>query len=266
MASKGGPGIVTDRLVVCYDFGKDTESYFQDYRHGYSGQSVTNLASDKFHNLTASNAMTGGHGFTSSADHQFSYSESLAGGCLIYPDGGECRVRIGDGINDDYCNGLLEGVTFEAAFKTLHITASQEPAIMGTGGGGSYIRMMSDTRILWYMNGAHNNASVYIYTPGHGTGTNTYATHSAQFNHYTFTYDSASKMRRAYYNGINHYSDDSTDVGLPQTTQYRDVGLYASNINYAFKGAYAFFRVYGKALSNEEVQQNFQATRNRLDL
>ena len=266
MPSKGGPGIVTDRLVVCYDFGKDAESYFQDYRHGYTGQSVTNLATDKFHNLTASTAMTGGMGITSSANFQFSYSESLAGGCLIFPDGGNNMIRIGNSINSDYCNGLLEGVTFEAAFKTLHITASQQPAIMGNNVGGSYIRHMSDTRILWHMHGAHNNASSYIYTPGHGTGINTYATHSAQFNHYTFTYDSASKMRRAYYNGINHFSNDSIDVGLPQPTQYRDVGNYANNIHYSFKGAYAFFRVYGKALSNEEVQQNFNATRNRLGL
>ena len=73
-------------------------------------------------------------------------------------------------------------------------------------------------------------------------------------------------MRKAYYNGTNHYSDDSVDIGLPLQTGFRDIGIYASNIHYAFKGAYAFFRVYGKALSNEEVQQNFNATRNRLGL
>lgn len=120
-----------------------------------------------------------------------------------------------------------------------------------------------------YSNFYNSNGVFYFRTIGLSPQdlTFTAATHivGGQWNHIVCTVGGG--VKTVYINGIQRYQQTGVTGTMPtgQTNQY--VGKYGNaGNNYPFNGQIAISRVYNRALTAQEVQQNFQATKGRYGL
>ena len=79
------------------------------------------------------------------------------------------------------------------------------------------------------------------------------------WNHYVLVYDTVNNLKRVYLNGIlssSHGTNGNMVLG-----DFR-IGV-ATNLNAYYRGNISNFRVYNRALTASEIQQNFNALRGR---
>jgi hypothetical protein len=117
-----------------------------------------------------------------------------------------------------------------------------------------------------YSNFFNSDGTFYFRTKGLSTEDLTFASGSYitanRWNHIVCTYGSGTKI--VYVNGVAIAQQTGLTGNIPtgQTNQY--VGKYGSASNqYPFSGSIAVSKVYNRALSISEVQQNFNALRGR---
>ena len=82
------------------------------------------------------------------------------------------------------------------------------------------------------------------------------------WNHYVLVYDTVNNLKRVYLNNIlssSHATNGNMVLG-----DFR-IGV-ATNLNQYYRGNISNFKVYNKALTAQEVQQNFNATRSRYSI
>ena len=224
-----GANTITDGLVLALD-AANTKSY------PGSGTTWSDLS---------------GNGNNGSLVNGPTYDSSYQG-TIVY-DGTDDSVSI-----PDWMANITEGFTIQSiAMPTTY--SGIQPALWGIyNAGGTYCRWSSNTSILVYLNGSGSTNLV--------ASINT-ANNLDKFWDFTLTYDSGSTTTRAYINGLQVYSNTTTNVVLPLATRVTGVGRYATTGNiYGFKGNYAVFKAYNRALSAAEVEQNYNATKSRFNL
>ena len=82
------------------------------------------------------------------------------------------------------------------------------------------------------------------------------------WNHYVLVYDTVNNLKRVYLNNIlssSHATNGNMVLG-----DFR-IGV-ATNLNAYYRGNISNFKVYNKALTAQEIQQNFNATRSRYSI
>jgi hypothetical protein len=82
------------------------------------------------------------------------------------------------------------------------------------------------------------------------------------WNHYVLVYDTVNNLKRVYLNNIlssSHATNGNMVLG-----DFR-IGV-ATNLNQYYRGNISNFKVYNRALTAQEIQQNFNATRSRFSV
>ena len=98
------------------------------------------------------------------------------------------------------------------------------------------------------------------------TGGSTNVRASLGWHHFALTFDGSTSI--LYLDGENVYSRSDTNDALGSTWNWVGVGQWANSSNYGganghTQGKLGYLSLYGKALSDQEVKQNFEALRGR---
>lgn len=114
---------------------------------------------------------------------------------------------------------------------------------------------------------AYLNSSGYnVYMHGGGVGTTTSLTQN-QYNHLVAVYNSGTIQ--IYVNGVAGTMTGTTTGYNISNNSTNNSNLYLGcyrNLSYNLYGDMPIFKVYNRALSQQEVQQNFRAYKNRFDI
>jgi hypothetical protein len=226
----GAPPIVTNGLVLALDAG-NTKSYVSGSTTWFDISGNNN-----------SGSLVNGPTFS-----------NQNGGCIVF-----------DGVNDyvtSTSNINITGSSPRTFECWVYVSQSIDRNVMG--GGTETNGTMFDT-IIWSQGG-------YLRVIGHyyGGGFDTTSTlpsrntiNLSQWNHIVHIYDGT--VCSLYTNGI--FSNSST---LPLTTGNNTVKLGRGNFSggyNSFPGRGGIFRVYNRALSQQEITQNYNATKTRFGL
>ena len=217
--------IVTDGLVLCLDAG-NTKSY------PGSGSSWIDLTS---------NGNTG----------------TLTNGPTFSRDGGGSIVFA----TDDYVllpNGLLSGTGNFTVNQWIKWTSGTYGALFGNYPIGN-LQVAYGTNLIYVYLGSTSGTSCYL-------GTSPFSTTLPQFttNPVMVTAQRSSNTLLLYLNGVLQKTGSTTDSVGTSSSQFR-IGTNTNNtgIIEAFNGHIYSTQVYNRALSDQEILQNYNATKNR---
>lgn len=170
-----------------------------------------------------------------------------------------------DGVND-YCSVSNQSFnssgdssfTIEIAFKRNTATPGNADSLYEIGIGGS-----TDARIyFWFDNNSNGQMSINYYA---GSGYDRYITLSSQtldtnFHHAVQIVDKSINQMTGYWDGVNKGSGSILAGSYTSDTIFNICG-----INYC-DASVAFIKIYNRALSADEVLQNFNAQKSRFGL
>jgi len=224
-----GPNIVTDGLVLHLD-AANTKSY------PGSGNTWSDLSGNG-----NDGTLVNGVGYDSSNLDSLSF------------DGVNDRVSLGTG-NTVF---PLHQISYEFIFKSLGTvpTTGTSPSLMGLTYG---VRLfVQSTRLL----AGFDSMSSFDYLST--SGTNNYR--DGKWYYVAVTHDGSNF--KIYVNGTLSNSRTSTWTGTTRwPTNSFNLGRDNNNSNYFFYGNIATFKLYNKALTPQEIQQNYNATKSRFNL
>jgi len=225
----GGPGVVLDGLVLNLD-AANTKSYI-------SGSTTWIDISRGGNNGTLTNGPTFNTG---------------SGGSIVF-DGVDDSVVSTNTIN-------LSGSNARTLECWIFLTANQSKNIMGYGGSAN--GQLFDT-ILWFTSGFQRVVGHY-----YGSGFDTIATLPARntinlnaWNQVVHTYSGT--VASLWTNGI---LSNSLTVNINTTNTVFSVGAGSFSGYNFFNGRTANFKAYNRALTAQEVLQNYNATKGRFGL
>jgi hypothetical protein len=115
----------------------------------------------------------------------------------------------------------------------------------------------SSNNAIYYRTYGLSNRDLIINSTSAGVVNN-------QWNYVVATYDGSTK--RIYVNGIQRTSSSATGTVTQNTTGRAYIGIYGNFGGYFFNGNIASTKIYNRALTAAEVQQNYNATRSRYGL
>jgi len=230
MAFNYSPKIVTDGLVLYLD-AANSKSYV-------SGSTTWNDISRSGINGTLVNGPT----FTGSN-----------GGAIVF-DGSNDSVNL----NNNFSGSTENNVTVEAL---VWLNVSQNTKIFTA----NYTQINNPTGFGLGISDSNNNI-VKWFTGNLGTTNTIFSTTTLanqQYYHAVGTYDGS--IKRLYINGILEASA-SVNNGINNTATTASVGyLRYTNTQY-FNGRIAITKIYNRALTAQEVLQNYNATKTRFGL
>jgi hypothetical protein len=182
------------------------------------------------------------------------YTGSLTNGPTFSSTNGGSIVF--DGV-DDYVQ--LSNTSFNYNNVTVNIwinrntTATTYPVIISkeSNNTGWILHIINTDKIFWKVNNASNSAI---------TTTGSLATGS--WYNITATYDAL--QLSVYINGKLDTTKPDTSGIFPNSTSIR-IGEYQITGN-AFKGSMSSIQIYNRALSAQEIQQNYNALKSRFNL
>ena len=228
-----GPNIVTDGLVLALDAAPPKS---------YPGTGTT------WYDLS-------GNGNNGSLVNGVSYSNSNGG--LLEFDGTDDYTEVSDSATID----ITGPISMEIVFKTVSESVT-ERLIDKTTSGGTYgygynlARYSTDRMLATYNNG---NTQIFLYSNYKASD------FFSNFTHVIYAYDGADSQKM-WINGIDESGQNSfTSNFVAGSTSGTDLDLMRRGGEYA-EGDVAFFRFYNKALSAQEVYQNYNATKSRFGL
>jgi hypothetical protein len=232
-------------------------------RHGYGKIATDGLkvAFDAFESLSATSGSTTVKNLAGSED------SVLENGAYFSP---EDKAFMFDGTNDyatqTYDMSGLSEFSLEFWAKSYETGSAEENylhALAGPNGGGSYVRINQQKvgyeriNILFYVSGNESNVFAQALI--------NYDTYDPfGYNHYLVTIKD-NDYQRIYFNGevkINTSIGSVLTTGL--NTWYQRWGNYANS--YKWNGEIAVAKIYNRALTAEEVLQNYNATKTRFGL
>ena len=223
MAGTIAPNIVTDGLVLYLD-AANTKSYVS--------------GSTTWRDIAGSNNGTLVNGPTYSSDN---------GGSIVF-DGVNDYVRIGGKNDYNHPSITLESWVYPERTAIFEYLFSNSRDCCGSYNG-------YELRIV-------NNS--IRFTIWNSTNANVFSTYSLPLNtwyHIVATYDGT--QLKLYINGILNNSSNSTlQIGYP-TSYDLYIGRMGYGSAYVIKGKIPLSRIYNRALSAQEVQQNYNATKTR---
>jgi hypothetical protein len=231
MAFRYSPKIVTDGLVLYLD-AANTKSYPR------SGTIWSDIS-------------RGGNNGTLINGPVFSGSN---GGIIVF-----------DGV-DDYCsvpnqtfNSTGSGsFTIEVFFKRNSSTPVNADSLYFMGNGGA-----TDARIyFWFDNNNNGQMAINYYA---GVGYDAYITLAPQlldtnFHHAVQIVDKSTNQMTGYFDGINKGTASTLANSYTTTTNFNICGT-----NYC-DASIGLFRIYNRALSSQEILQNYTTTKTRFGL
>ena len=234
MAAKGGPDIITNGLILNLDAG-NPKSY------PGSGNTWYDLAGGGYH-ATLYNSPTFGE---------------TAG----------VKSIICDGTNDWIGNTTLPGghtdFTLELMFYHNGTDQNSSYGIMSMGGNGNYGPMI-------YSHTSGRNGHYFPGSPGGSYPGGMTSWTNLQWNVYTLVYgntktDSSTGYHSVYVNG--QYTSGRTNYnyhnsGMGRGSNGYGLSTYTNGSN-TYKGSYSQFRIYNRALSAQEIANNYNANRQR---
>jgi hypothetical protein len=229
MALFHSPRIVTNGLVLCLD-AANTKSY------PGTGTTWTDLSSSR-NNCTLVNGPT----FVSGANAHFVF------------DGTNDHVTFSTQppVGNSNLSSTVEIIAFRDSISTFEILF----------GGG-----LENTNQSYYY-GFNAGASSFITSYyANDQGGNTPTTNVA-WNHYVGTYNNSAGSRYRYFNGTLLSPSQDSGVTNTQASTYAIAAFnQGAQLFYYFKGKISVVKIYNRALSAAEVQQNFNATRSRFGI
>ena len=222
-----GPKIVTDGLVLCLDAANSKS---------YPGTG------------TAWNDISG-NGNNGTLVNSVGYS-SNNGGSLVF-DGVNDRAQCSNSSSLNITNSItMESWIHPTAYKT-------------TGGGGGMII----TKLSYYLELAGSGVMrVYFYdlsSPGYHNGTI-----NIPLNIWSYVIgvrDKTNNSIRIYVNGNLDREISSITGNIRSNSTALTIGSY-SGANYEFTGKISGSKIYNRALSAQEIQQNYNALKGRYGL
>ena len=131
--------------------------------------------------------------------------------------------------------------------------------------GGFEVIFGGDTGTLtqaFYFGHRQNSSNLMIAYWANDLDATTPTTNIA-WNHYAATYDVGSGKRTTYFNG-NVLANQASGVTNSSSNKFM-LGAFSSNGTpvYQFNGLISFFKIYNRALTAQEVLQNYNATKKR---
>jgi hypothetical protein len=232
MALAHSPRIVTDGLVLCLDAG-NPKSY------PGSGTTWTDLSGNG-NNGTLTNGPT--------------YNSSN-GGSIAF-----------DGTND-YINGsvgtLNAPFTFEV-FGKFNNTSQYNYEYFGSVGGFSTNSMISISKIGTQDVNSSYHGFMYVYTGSGEAKKTNIDLRSTSYQHLTVVLLQNFPYIKVYKNGVEGSMVDSLSAPINTNGNFR-IGTWANN-TWWLNGNIASVKVYNRALTASEIQQNFNALRGRFGI
>jgi hypothetical protein len=230
MAFVHSPKIVTDGLVLALDAG-NVKSYASGSTTWFDKSGFSN-------NGTLINGPT--------------YS-SANGGSIVF-DGVNDRVIL----NNNFSGSINNNVTVEAL---IWLSTTQNTKIFTS----NYTQVVAPTGFGLGISDSNNNI-VKWFTGNLGTTNTIFSTTTLlnqQYYHVVGTYDGT--LKKLYING-NLEASSSVSNGINNTSTSGSIG-YVQNLDAQYlNGRIAFTRVYNRALSINEILQNYNATKGRFGL
>jgi len=163
-------------------------------------------------------------------------------------------------------------MTFDGTDDYINLGSSDNWKIGQNGTIEAVVRReaaVSTNHRLWcvYNNSSHldtyiDAATGGLYMHGGTVGTNTQVPLN-QYLHIIVRYESGNIT--IWYNGVSQSLTGTTSGYNINGTSYTELflGRYVSSSGYRWAGAYPIFRLYNRALTASEIQQNFNAVRGR---
>jgi hypothetical protein len=161
------------------------------------------------------------------------------------------NIIILDGVND-YINtnrdiNLSGSITYEFVLRVNTVTANKVLFGKYTGSGSDmWIGVRTDLQRL---------------TAGFYSLNSTFPITDNQIRHYSITYNSATGATVLYINGELNFNSSVTSRTNPGGNLM--IGKFGESSTFYFPGELGFAKIYNTALSQEQVKQNFEATRGR---
>lgn len=157
---------------------------------------------------------------------------------------------------DDYIQTNLTGTYSQITYEfmgffddpTLSTTSRNESAFGDWNSNRIHFGTRWSVGMHWNVNGAWNQIPNTNLRYG--------------WNHYVLVWDNVNNKKLVYLNGI--LSDSSTTNGAITMGDFK-IGV-ATNLNAYYRGNISVFKTYTKALTSDEVLQNFNAQRNRFGI
>lgn len=94
------------------------------------------------------------------------------------------------------------------------------------------------------------------YTSEHGSGLT-----DGNWHYIGFTFDGSTKI--GYIDGVNVGSQGSISGNLIYSFTYRRIGRFGSDATYALNGNIASITIYDRALTSDEILQNYNTSKSR---
>ena len=230
------PNVVTDGLVCCWDAGN---------RRSYTGAGTT--WTDP----------VGGQNGTFSGHTSFN---SAKGGCLDF-DGTDDYVSVPD---SDYLDSITSAITV-----SVWVYWSSDANIISTIISKDSTGSWGSPYASWNMRLRHGTGSwgtdtVEFWAAGsYTTGGNFFSSSSIPrdtWTHIVGTYDGANQ--KIYINGVLDATDAQT-AAIAATSYPLYIGVNSGSVSEDFEGSLANISIYNRALSADEVSQNYEALKPR---
>ena len=237
-----GPNIVTDSLLSAYDFGSPWS---------YPSQSSPGGTDPVFKDVV------GGNDMTVKGSPTFNIVGYMGMGYMTFSTNG--------GLTTEYCIcNPFPFPTTEVTIEIWHRMVSQGE----TQGIMSYAVSGDDNESLMFWNGNSGNGPWSFYGPTGAVSTGINTTNGAWVQLVRTDVRSSGAVK-GYVNGTQEYSGtlaagtNFTSGGALVIGQESDSVGGGFSSTQCFRGNIGIIRIYSKALSGDEVSQNFEAQRQR---
>lgn len=250
----GGSGIV----IVRYEGPQKAIGGTITSINGYTIHTFTAVGSTTFTPLIATNNsailglsdLSGKNNFATSVNGP-SYNSSN-GGSIVF-DGTDDRINLPfSSVFDISSSMTMEGFIYPTAYK------------VGGGGGGMII-----TKVASYYSELQSDGKIRAYfyglsSPGYHTSNGTVPLNT--WTHFAIIRDANASTIVFYLNGLlDRIISSITGNITVQQTYYLTLGSYVGS-GYEYTGRISNAKIYNRALTAAEIQQNFNATRSRFGI
>ena len=239
MSYRTGPKIVTDGLVLCLD-AASTKSY------PGSGSTWYDLSENK-RNGTISNAIY----------------NSMNRGVIAF-DGSS------DKVEGTLSSGLNAPFTLEYFGRFNNVT-QYDFEYFGSVGDNGFRTMISVSKIGTRFSQSSYDGHMYLYTGETYVVLTDISLANTEWVHLVAVATTTSPYAKVYKNGVegnlvSPISGVSTSIGgvINTNSTYR-IGAWSDN-TWWLNGQIGFHRIYNRALTNDEITQNYNATKGRFGL
>ena len=196
-------------------------------------------------------------GYISGSTVWYNLEDVISSGSLINgPTFSSANVGsiVFDGI-DDYVQ--VQPIT--SLSSTSYTISSWFKPISSTTGFATLMGYTSSMRLLWNS----GSKTMLAQMGGDGVGSTTNSVLTNQWSYVTFIYDKDLGKEYWYINGVYNAIANNTSSTFNSTFY---LGFYGDPSFYLLNGNISMVKIYNKRLSDLEILQNYNATKNRYNL